>query len=55
MALMNKLKESVQVAKDFQNIIRSIEPELVRLVAVELKYKKLVGEDSGTKELHAQA
>jgi len=53
--LMQKIKEAYQTAQDFQNIIRSIEPELSRLVATELKYKELTGEEIGAEKLHTEA
>jgi len=53
--LRGAAKEALKTAEEFQAIIRSIEPELTRLVAVELHYKKLVGDVyGGTEELQAE-
>ena len=53
--LMQRIKEAYQSAREFQRVIRGIEPELSRLVAIELKYKVLIGEDIGTEKLCAEA
>ena len=52
--LMMGVREAHDIANKFQNVIRSIEPELARLIAVELKYKKLIGELPGTEKLQTE-
>lgn len=49
-------REATDIAKEFQNVLRSMEPEISRLVAIELLYKKTIGEkNNGAAEFSAQA